>query len=436
MRRLLLLLLFVIPFVGGAIAGVKVQTLKSPGGIEVWLVEERGLPIVNIEAVFRGGRSLEPAGKAGLARLTSYMMDEGAGDLGAQAFMAALADSAVNLSFGAEAENMTLSLSFLKEKSAEALHLGALALTKPRFDLDSVKRMKDAILVEQTQIEDDPASKADLVWWQMAFAGTPYGVNGAGDAASIKGMGRNDILAFHAKAFSRARLIAVIVGDIGPAEATSAVDALFGGLPTGEPYSPGPPVAIAKPGVQIVERDVPQTVVVFGLPALKRNDPDFRALHTLNYMLGGGSFASRLMQEVRVKRGLVYSVNSSVTTLDRAGILFGTFATKNETAGEALNLVRAEIARLRDDGPSEQEVNDAKAYLTGSWPLSFDSNASTATQLLAIRRNDFPPDYADKRNAEIEALTTEKLRQIAKKYLDPDRMFVVVLGKPQGLPSQ
>jgi zinc protease len=434
--RMLLAVFCAFVLLTSANAAVNVQTLKTPGGLEVWFVEQRGLPIVNVEAAFNGGRSLETPDKAGLARLMSYLMDEGAGQMDAQTFMAALSDRAINFSMAAEAERMMLSMSFLKEHAADAAKLGAMALTKPRFDAAPVRRMKDAILVEQAQIEDDPASKADLEWWRLAFAGTSYGVGAAGAPQTVAPLSQKDLREFHVKALTRANLLTVIVGDLSAAEAGALADELFGGLPMGAPLKDMGPVSLKRTGVSLIDRDVPQSVIIFGMPAVTRDDPDFRALHTLNYMLGGGSFASRLMQEVRVKRGLVYGVSTSLTTFDRTGVVYGSLATKNETADEALEVVKAEIKRLRDEGPSEQELADAKAYLTGSWPLAFDSNASIATQLLAFRIYGKPPNYGELRNPEVEALTVENLREVARKHLDPDRIFVVALGKPKGLTAK
>jgi zinc protease len=435
MIRLLVICAFLL-VQAAAHAAVKVETLTSPGGVTVWFVQQRGLPIVNIEAAIRGGRALEPKGKEGVATLMSYLFDEGAGPLDAQAFMTALADRSISLNVAANAENMTISMAFLSEHKDEALRLGALALTKPRFDPGPVKQMKAAILVDLKQAEDDPETKASLVWWERAFPGTVYGRNGMGSAASIRGLSRADLVAFHAKALAKSRLLVVIVGDLDAKAAAAAADTLFGGLPAGEPEPASVPATLAPPGLTVVARDVPQSVVVFGLPALKRDHKDFRALHVLNYMLGGGGFASRLMQEIRVKRGLVYGVYSSLTTLRRTGVIYGSLATKNETAGEALGLVKAEFDRMRSQGPAAAELADAKAYLTGAWPLAFDSNASIASQLLSFRLDDLPPNYGDKRNAEIEALTAEDLKRVAQTYLDPAKMFAVILGKPEGLPPK
>jgi zinc protease len=429
-------LLFLLFTASAAQAAVKVQPLTSPGGISIWFVEQRGLPIVNIEAAIRGGRALEPKGKEGVATLVSYLLDEGAGDLTSQAFMAALADRSISFGVAANAENFAVSLSFLTEHKSDALRLGALALTKPRFDPVPVKQMKDAILVDQKQVEDSPESKAALAWWERAFPGTDYGRNGLGTAASVSALTRTDLAAFHARSLAKSRLLVVIVGDMDAKSAAAAADALFGGLPKGEPDAEPVPLAIAGPGSVTILRDVPQSVVVFGLPAIKRNHPDFRALHTLNYILGSDGFSSRLMQELRVKRGLVYGVSTSLTTLRRSGVIYGSFATKNETAGDALNLVKAEFTRMRNEGPTKDEIAAAKAYLTGAWPLAFDSNATIASQLLSFRLDDLPPNYGDQRNAEIEALTADNLKRVAQTYMDPSKMFTIVLGQPKGLAKQ
>ena len=172
---------------------------------------------------------------------------------------------------------------------------------------------------------------------------------------------------------------------------------------------------------------------MFGMPGLLRKDPDFIPAYVMNYMLGGGGFTSRLTEEIREKRGLAYSVYSYLVPLDEAGLYLGGVATQNARAGETLDLIRAELERMRDHGVGEEELDNAKTYLIGSYPLRFDSNAKIAGQLLGIQMQDLGIDYFDKRNDLIAAVTQADIRRVAERLLDPRRLSLVAVGEPDGI---
>ncbi|MFV0294974.1 MAG: M16 family metallopeptidase, partial [Hyphomicrobiaceae bacterium] len=212
------------------------------------------------------------------------------------------------------------------------------------------------------------------------------------------------------------------------------LDKVFGGLPEKSQVTPVPRTEpTEKARIEVVEMDVPQSVVQFGMAGLARKDPDFLAGFVMNHILGGGGFASRLTEQVREKRGLAYSVYSYLQPLQDAALFVGGVATKNEAVKESIDVIKAELQRMADQGPTEKELEAAKSYLTGSFALRFDSNAKIASQLLGIMVEDMGIDYVDKRNALVEAVTLDDVKRAAKRILKVDDLLITVVGKPQGL---
>src|SRR5262249_24719944 len=212
-----------------------------------------------------------------------------------------------------------------------------------------------------------------------------------------------------------------------------ALDKLFGDLPQKSERKPVPDVAWqTAPKQRIVQMPNPQSVVQFGFQGLTRSDPDFIPAYILNYVVGGGGFSSKLMQEVREKRGLAYSVYTYLYRLDHAGIFAGGVATENKTVGQSLDLIKAELERAARDGLTPEELRTAKDYLTGSFALRFDTSSKIAAQLLAIQLDHLGIDYIDRRNSEIEAVTAADIKRVAKRLLEPKNLIVTVAGEPEG----
>ena len=415
-------------------AAMDIQVVKSPGGIEAWLVESRGLPIISIHAGFDGGGRLDPEGKSGLAYLTSTLMNEGAGDYDSTAFMQKLDDKAIKLGASADDDAFYISLTTLSANKADAFEMMRLAIASPRFDQEAIDRMKAQIFAYQKQIEEDPNSIANNTWSERAFPGHPYGRRLEGTATTLGAITRDDIVAYAANFLGRDKLKVVVVGDISAAELGPLLDTLFAPIPATRVTTDAPALTLANAGkMDIVQRDIPQSVVVFGGPGIKMTDPEYRPAQVMNYILGGGGFASRLMQELRAKRGLTYGVGTGLAAYRLGDTYVGSFATDNTRVKEAIDLTKAEIVKMRDGGVTAQEVADAKAYLTGSYPLRFDSNAKIASGLIGLYMNGFDKDYINRRNAEIEAVTVDQVNAAAKRLLDPNGFYFVVVGKPEGL---
>ncbi len=435
MARILAALLLVFAFALRAEA-VEIKEVVSPGGIKAWLVEQHSIPLIAVSYEFAGGVSADPPGKGGLAYLASGLMNEGAGDLDALAFQKALDERAIRMSFDADRDQFSGAMATLTEEKAEAFRLLGLALSQPRFDADAVERVRDQVRSIQRSEDDQPRSIAAKAWMKAAFPGHPYASNTTGTPETLSGLTAADLHAYVKDNLSRDRLIVGVVGDITPAELGPLLDKTFGALPAKGAALNVPDVTLAQAKTQVIERKVPQSVAVFGMPGIKRDDPDWYAAMVVNQIFGSGGFSSRLMEEVRRKRGLTYGVYTYLQPYTHAGLVLGSVATVNARMGESKQVIESEIARMADSGATEAELADAKTFLTGSYALNFDTSGAIAGQLVGIQRYGFDRDYIDKRNAYIEAVTLADVNRVAKRLLDPSRLFWVIVGEPGGLDSK
>jgi zinc protease len=268
-------------------------------------------------------------------------------------------------------------------------------------------------------------------WYGAAFAGHPYARPANGTEATVAKITRDDLEGYRRRVFAKDTLKVVAVGDIDPAQLGALLDEVFGDLPEKADLTPVAKTDPVTGGRQeVVEMNVPQSVAVFGLGAMARKDPDFIPAFVLNQILGGGGFASKLMEEVREKRGLAYSVYTYVYPYQHASIFSGGVATRNEAMGQSLDLIRDELKKMADNGPSQADLDNAKNYLIGSYPLRFDTNAKIATQLLGLRMDGFGPEYVDNRNAMIAAVTLDDVKRVGKRLLATDNLIVTIVGKP------
>lgn len=436
LSRLIRLSMFCLILFGGqALAAVNIQRVTSPGGIEAWLVEQHTIPLIAVDFAFRGGSKLDPEDKVGLSRLAAALIDEGAGDLDSQAFQKRLEELAIKLGFQADHDAFHGSLQTLTENSAEAFRLTRLALTAPRFDPEPVARIKAQLLSNLQQSQEDPDAIASKAWFAAAFPDHPYGRPSEGEASHIERISADDLRGFTARQIARDRLVIAVVGDIDAARLGQLLDETFGALPKSAVAAEKPLIRAAVNKTLVIKRDIPQTVMIFGLPGMLRSDPDFIPAYVMNYILGGGGFNSRLMVEIREKRGLAYSVTSQLAPLEQAGLFLGGVATQNERANETVALLRQELGRMRDEGVTPQELEDAKTYLIGSFPLRFDSNSKISEQLLSYQMENLGIDYLQKRNDLMRAVTREDVNRVAKRLLDPDNLLLVSVGQPNGAPQ-
>ena len=431
MRLALALMLLAFPLR----AEIKIEPVTSPGGIAAWLVQDKGIPFTALEIQFRGGTSLDTPGKRGAVNLMTALIEEGAGDLDAQGFAAARDGLAAEFSFRSSADSVGVSARFLSENRAEAVALLKQALIFPRFDADAVERVRGQVLTGLRSDEKDPDTLAANAFNLKAFGAHPYGSSGDGTVESVTALTRDDIVAANKGALARDRIFVAAAGDISAAELGALLDELLGDLPaTGSPL-PGRADWLLTGGATVQDFPTPQATILFGHQGIARADPDFFAAFILNEILGGSRFSARLTTEVREKRGLTYGIGSYLALMDQAEMMIGQFASANEKAGAAIQVVRDEWAKLATGGVTAEELAATKTYLTGSYPLRFDGNGPIARLLVGLQMEGLPVDYAVTRNAQIEAVTLADMTRVAARLLQPDALHFVVVGQPVGVAS-
>ncbi|MCG8511669.1 MAG: insulinase family protein [Rhodospirillales bacterium] len=411
-----------------------IKRVKSAGGIEAWLIEDHSNPIISMRFAFRGGASLDPDGKEGLAEMVSGLLDEGAGPLDSRGFQKKLEDLAITLRFNAGRDTFGGRLLTLTQNRDAAFDLLRLALTSARFDPEPVERIRGQIQANLRRQAEDPDVIARRKMFANLFPGHPYGQPVSGTPDSIAAISADDLREFVSRRIAKKGVVIGVVGDITAQDLGVALDWVFGDLPAAGADWAVPDVPVNDGGgVTVVDMDVPQSSIIFGQPGLKRNHPDYYTAYVLNHILGGGGFTSRLYKEVREKRGLAYSVYSALLPLDHAGLFFGGAGTRNDRAGNTVEIIKTEWARMAAEGPTTEELADAKLFLTGSFPLRFSSSARIAAILVAIQLDDLGIDYLDRRNALIEAVTLEDIKRVASELLDSEKLTFVISGKPDGL---
>ncbi|MBF0248164.1 MAG: insulinase family protein [Alphaproteobacteria bacterium] len=430
-RILILFLAVLLPLRAGA---VDVQRVTSPGGIEAWLVEDHSNPVVALRLAFLGGSELDPADRQGLANLAASTIDEGAGDLDSRAFQQILADEAITLRFDAGRDVFAGRVYALTETFGGAMNLLRLALTQPRFDAEPVERIRSQILSNIRSDGEDPDTVAFDALLAGLFPGHGYARRADGTEDTVKALTREDLHAFVRSRFARSNLRIGVSGDVTPERLAELLDKTFGGLPERPSVKPLLDIEPQATGrLRVIDMDVTQSALVMGHGAMKRDHPDYYAALVMNHVLGGGSFTSRLYDEVREKRGLAYSVGSSLYPLDAAGLIVASAGTENARVAETLTIIHEQWARMAAGEVTEQELRDAKTYLTGSFALHLTSTDAVATMLRAMQLSHLDIDYLDKRNGYIDAVTLDDVKRVAKAYLAPDKLDVVVVGRPEGV---
>jgi zinc protease len=412
-----------------------IQEVVSPGGIRAWLVAEKTVPLISMKFSFRGGSVEDPAGKEGISEFLTGMMDEGAGGIDSKEFQQQRDALAFRMSFDSEKDYFEGGFQTLSRNRDASFELLRMALSQPRFEWEPLERVRQQFLLKVKDNGDDPQRQAILAWMGLALPGDLYSRDGGGNAQTFSSFTAEDLRAARQRIFTRNSLQVAVVGDVDAAALGPLLDKIFGGLPPGKMRSgPPAPVSFARQSLfRHIEREMPQSLIVFGHEGILRSDPDFIPAYIMSEILGGGGFNSRLTAEIREKRGLTYGVGFGLSLLQRAGLFIGTLQTSNANAGEAMSLVREVLERMAREGPTQQELDEAKTYLTGSYALRFSKNSAIASQLLAVQQQELGIDYVTRRNSLIEAVTLEQVKAQAKKLLHPDRLIVTVVGKPEGL---
>ncbi len=353
-----------------------IQSVTSSKGVTAWLVEDYSVPIVAVRFVFDGGSTQDPVGKEGLANLMTGLFDEGAGPLDSEAFQIRLDDAGAEMSFEESRDGIYGSMRMLAEQRDEAFELLRLAVNEPRFDQAPIDRIRAQILSGIIANENDPDTVAQSKWARAVYGDHPYSRSDQGTRQSVAAITQDDLKALHKTVFARSGLHIAVVGAIDAETLKKKLDMVFGDLPEKQALAP---VADVEPKLAQhleVNYDLPQTSLQLAWPGVKRKSADFFPAVLMNEILGGGTFTSRLFQEVREKRGLAYGVNSSLVNQDHADALIVTTGTRSDRAAETLGIVRDVVKQLAQDGPTEAELAATKKYLIGAYALSTSGQSS------------------------------------------------------------
>ena len=434
-RFVSLLVLGVLCLTASPSQAIDIKEVRSPGGIVAWLVQDKSVPVLSMSFAFEtGGTAYDPKGKTGLARMVAAMLDEGAGKLKSQEFQTKLQDTAARLSFSASTDKFRGSFRTLKANQDQAFELLGLAMSKPRFDEKPLARIRGQIIASIQRSAQDPNSIGMKAWYKAAFPDHPYGKPGDGTIDSVKTLAASDLRDFMRRHVVRKSLLVAVAGDIAPKELGQRLDQVFGALPpTGRTEKLPEIVPVAAGKTIVIDRKIPQSTVMFGHSGIKRDHPDWYIATVINRILGGGGFSSRLMEEVREKRGLAYGVYSYLNPYDHAALYMGGVATANSRVAESLNVIRKEWKKMAEKGVTAKELAAAKTYINGSFPLRLDSTRRIASLLLAVQVNKLGKDYLDMRASLINAVTVEDIKRVARKLLRSEALTVVIVGRPVGI---
>ena len=415
-------------------AAVDIQEVVSPGGITAWLVQEPSIPFVAIEMRFEGGANLDRPGKRGATYLMTGLLEEGAGARDNVAFAEAAEALAASFGFDAGDDAVTVSLTALSDDTLdEAVALLRDALVEPRFDEAAVERVRGQVLSIIEAQDRDAGDLADHAYKRLAFPDHPYGAPYEGTLETVSSLVADDLRQAKDDAIRRDNVIVGVTGDIAPERLGPLLDALLGDLPEAGPEGPGEAEDRLEPGVTVIDFPSPQSYVFFAQDGIGLDDPDYFAAILVNHVLGGGGFGSRLTEEVRVARGLSYGIGTGLAPRDFSEQWLGSFSASNDRVAEAVGVVLDEWRRMQADGITAEELEAAKTYVMGSYPLRFDGNARIAGILAGMQSIGLPIDYIPTRNDRVEAVTLEQANRVAADLLAPDSLHFVVVGRPEGL---
>lgn len=409
-------------------AAVEIEEVTSPGGIKALLVEDYTNPLIAMRFAFQGaGSTQDEDGKEGTANLMSGLLDEGAGDIESQAFQERLDDLGVSLSYDASLDDFTGNFRTITEFGDDAFELLRLSVNEPRFDDEPVGRIRGQITTSIIADQNDPGTLAGEAFRNSVFARHPYSRAPEGTVESLATVTAEDLRAFRQRTFARDNLYIGVVGAISPEELAAKLDEVFGDLPQTAELKDVPMIEPVTGETVAVELAVPQTTIQMALPGVMRDDDEFFAAFLVNHVLGGGSFTSRLYEEIREKRGLAYGAGSWLASYNHAALLGISTATRADAAEESIRIIREQLQRMAEEGPTEEELAKAKTYVKGAYAIrNLDSSLAIASTLVGIQLDDLGIDYIDRRQDLIDAVTMEEVRAMARQLLSVEPTVITV----------
>lgn len=422
-----LALLLVLP----AWAGPQIQHWSTAGGAQVYFVQNHDLPMLDVSVTFAAGSARDTREHSGLARMTHRLMGLGAGVWSEQEIAERLADVGAILSghFDQDRAGFSLrSLSSVKERE-QAVSVLRAVLTTPRFEAEVLERERARAVAELKEAATQPQYLGEKAFQAAVYGDHPYALDESGEIDTLERLERGGLMAFHRLYYRAANATLAIMGDIGRAEAERLAEALTAGLPAGDAPPPIPAVQSDRLGSELViPHHATQSHLFVGLPGMKRGDPDFFPLIVGNYILGGGGFDSRIMNEVRHRRGLAYSAYSAFRPMQELGPFTIGLQTRREATSEALGVVRETLEGFLRHGPTDAELAQAKSYLIGSFPLRLDSNRKILEHLAVIGFYRLPLDWLDTYASRVEAVTREDVLRAFRSRIRPGALHTVIVG--------
>jgi zinc protease len=412
------------------LAALPIQHWQASSGAQVYFVESRGLPILDISIDFSAGSSADTPEKSGRASLTLQLLDLGAGGLSEDKISKSLADVGAQLSARFDRDRSGVLLRTLSNKNErnQALDIFSKIIQHPEFPKSALKRERARVISRLKEAKTKPGYIASRTLNNMLYGAHPYGLRSSGEIDTLNGLQRKDLVDFYQSHYSAANSVISIMGDVSRSEAAAIAEALSKDLPQGKALNILPPVTEPLPGTKRITHPATQSHILLAYPGLKRNDPDYYPLLVGNYILGGGGFASRLMEEIRQKRGLAYSVRSGFYPLKQAGPFQIGLQTKKEQSEEALMITQKVLADFVAEGPTEKELAAAKGNIVGGFPLRIDSNKKIMGYLAVIGFYNLPLTYLDDYVSAVDTVTVEQIKDAFQRRIPPEGMVAVVVG--------
>lgn len=413
-----------------AYAGIDIKREVLPNGLTLLLVERHNLPIVRVTVGIKAGSLIEPEEKAGLANLVAGLLTGGTKKRTASEINDEIEFIGASLDTSGGYDYVTVNLSILKMNLELGFDILSDIIINPSFPRDELNKKKTRIKGALISQEEDPSFVAWKAFKRSLFGSHPYGRLVEGSPETLDRIKQRDLRDFHSTYYVPQNVIMSVVGNITMEEVKTLLAKYFSDWQKKELKTPSvpKPQSLKEKKIVTIDKDLTQASVILGHLGISRDNPDYCALSVMNYILGGGGFASRLMQNIREEKGLAYDIHSSFSSQRETGSFYVSVQTKNESANIAIEEILKEINRIRDNPVSQEELSDAKAFLTGSFPLRIETSQKIANFLLHIEYYNLGLDYINKYSLCIKGVTKDDVLRVAKKYLDPDNFILVVVG--------
>jgi zinc protease len=444
--KMVLMSLFALVFIFFSISGkgsvVSAQEIKLPpiekttldNGLKVIVIEHHELPVVAFRLVFKSGAAFDPSGKAGQADLTAGLLRKGTKTRTATQIAEEIDFVGGSLGAGSSRDATYANCKVLKKHFDVGLDLLSDIILNPAFADEEIERLRKQTLAAIKQQKDDPGAVADKRYREFLFGDHPYGQPSEGTETSVAALTRDDIVSFHQNYYVPDNAILAVVGDVTPKVAIDKIKAKFSQWKGAQVVPPGhaQPPAVEGHQVLLVDKpDLTQTYIRVGHLGVKRDNPDYFAVRVMNYILGGGGFSSRMMDEIRSKRGLTYGIGCRFDFNKLRGAYTVSTFTQNDSTAVAIRAIIEQIANFRAGGVTDKELADTKSFYTGYFPLQLETPSQIASQILNVELHGLGEGYLKNYRKNMNAVTKEDIQRVAKKYLDPNNLKLVVVSKAE-----